>query len=180
MNTESNIIKEIKSGNQKTIEMIYIQHKKEFLVFASRLTACEEEALDIYQDSIVTMYENIVSGKLTTLTSSLKTYLFAIGKYKLYSIQKVKSSTERLSDYEFHLKQESEDDFLVEEENVEKIQKAYQQLGNKCKEVLKLFYYENYSIEEIKDLLDYTSKDVVKSQKSRCIKHLKELLLKLR
>ena len=142
MNTESDIIKEIKSGNEKIIERIYNQHKKEFLVFASRLITSEEEALDIYQDSIVTMYENIVTGKLTTLTSSVKTYLFAIGKYKIYNVQKVNSSTERLSDYEFLLKEKEDDDILIEDENVEKIQKAYQQLGNRCQEVLKLFYYE--------------------------------------
>jgi DNA-directed RNA polymerase specialized sigma subunit len=69
---------------------------------------------------------------------------------------------------------------LLKEENIEKVQKGYQELGTRCQEVLKMFYYENLSIEEIKNRLNYTSKDVVKSQKSRCIKQLKEIVLKLR
>src|SRR5699024_8955659 len=132
----------------------------------SRLSVSDEEAADIYQDSVIVLYENIVSGKLTSLTSSLKTYLFAIGKYKIYNSLKVKVITKDLADYEFLLKEESEEDFSLQEENIIKIQKAYKELGGRCQEVLKMFYYENRSIEEIKNRLEYASKDVAKSQKS--------------
>jgi|SRR5690554_1004945 len=180
MNRESSLAEQLQYGDRKAIEKVYTLYKAEFLVYASRFSVSEEDAVDIYQDSMVSLYENIRSGKLTSFTSSVKTYLFAIGKYKIYNSLKVKTTTEDLSDYEFLLKEENDDSFLVQEENIEKVKIAYQQLGDKCREVLKLFYYENRSIEEIKDRLDYTSKDVVKSQKSRCIKQLKEILLKIK
>src|SRR5690606_5648277 len=126
----------------------------------------DEDAVDIYQDSMIVLYENILSGKLTTLTSSVKTYLFAIGKYKIYNTLKVKVSLVDFEDYEFLLAEDNEE-FLLREKNIEQLQKAYQQLGGKCKKVIKLFYYENLTLEEIKDRLAYTSKDVVKTQKSR-------------
>ena len=178
MDKESKLIAQIRSGDQKAIESIYIRYKMEFLAYSSRFSVKEEDAIDIYQDSIVTLYENILSGKLISLTSSLKTYLFAIGKYKIYNSLKVQVTTADFSDYQFLLEEEDEEEFLLLEEKIENMQKAYQQLGSKCQEVVKLFYYENLSIEEIKDRLAYTSKDVVKSQKSRCIKQIKEILLK--
>lgn len=177
MDKESKLIAQIRSGDQKAIESIYTRYKMEFLAYSSRFSVNEEDAIDIYQDSIVTLYENILSGKLISLTSSLKTYLFAIGKYKIYNSLKVQVTTADFSDYQFLL-EEDEEEFLLLEEKIERMQKAYQQLGSKCQEVVKLFYYENLSIEEIKDRLAYTSKDVVKSQKSRCIKQIKEILLK--
>lgn len=180
MNKENRLIEQIQSGDQKGIERIYTQFKTEFLVYSSRFSVSDEDALDIYQDSIIALYENILSGKLTSLTSSLKTYLFAIGKYKIYNSLKVKVVIEDIDDYEFLLEEESDDEFLLREENVKKLQQAYQTLGGKCQKVVKLFYYENLTIEEIKDRLGYASKDVVKSQKSRCIKQIRELLLKLK
>jgi DNA-directed RNA polymerase specialized sigma subunit len=41
---------------------------------------------------------------------------------------------------------------------------------------LQLFYYEEKKLDEIQEQLGYTSKDVLKSQKSRCLKQLKELI----
>lgn len=180
MNSESRLIAQIKSGDQKAAEKIYNQYRKEFLVYASRLSISDEDAADIYQDSMVTLYENIVSGKLTTLTSSIKTYLFAIGKHKIYSRLKLKDSEANLEEYGFLFQEKGDEEFLLREESIEKLQKGYRELGDKCRKVLKLFYYENRSIEEIKVSLGYTSKDVVKSQKSRCIKQLREILLKLK
>ncbi len=178
MNREKKLLIEIQAGKQKAIETVYNRYKTEFIIFASRFSIYEEDALDIYQDSIIILYENIVSGKLSTLTSSLKTYLFAIGKYKIYNVLKLKINTTDYAEYEFQLEEETEDDFGLQEENIVKIQIAYQELGEKCQQVLKLFYFENRDIEEIKNKLNYASKDVVKSQKSRCIKHLKTILLK--
>lgn len=165
MNREKSLLKQIQSGDQRGIEGIYTLYKADFMVYASRFSVNDEDAVDIYQDSIIVLYENIVSGKLASLTSSLKTYLFAIGKYKIYNSLKIKVVKKDFADYEFLLKEDDGEEFLLLEENIEKVQKAYQELGGKCQEVLKLFYYENLSIEEIKNRLDYTSKDVVKSQK---------------
>lgn len=179
MNKET-LVTQIQSGNHKVIDEIYLQYKTEFVVYASRFEISDEDVVDIYQDSVIVLYENILSGKLTDFSSSVKTYLFAIGKYKVYNKLKLKNTTEDFSNYEFLLEEENQDDPPVQEENIKKLLTAYQKLGNKCKQVLRLFYYENQTIEEIKNQLDYTSKDVVKSQKSRCIKQLKEILLKLK
>jgi RNA polymerase sigma factor (sigma-70 family) len=180
MNRTNRLIEQIQSGDHKAIERIYKQFKEEFLDFSSRFAISEEDAVDIYQDSIVVLYENILSGKLTSFTSSVKTYLFAIGKYKIYNSLKVKPIIEDIDDYKYILKEEDNEEFLLQEQNIEKLRRAYRQLGGRCQEVIKLFYYENQTIEEIKERLDYTTKDVVKSQKSRCIKQIRELLLKLK
>ena len=177
MNKESRLIEQIQSGDQKALVKIYAEYKIEFLAYSSRFSISDEDAVDIYQDSMIVLYENILSGKLSSLTSSVKTYLFAIGKYKIYNTLKVKVTPVDFEDYEFLIAEDDNEEFLLREKNIEQLQKAYHQLGKTCKEVIKLFYYENLTIEEIKDRLAYTSKDVVKTQKSRCIKQIKDILL---
>jgi RNA polymerase sigma factor (sigma-70 family) len=68
-------------------------------------------------------------------------------------------------------------DFLFKKElndNQKKLSHFFKLLGEKCKEVLTLFYYRGLTIEEIAAFLNYNNKDVVKSQKSRCLKSLKD------
>ena len=76
-----------------------------------------------------------------------------------------------LVDYEF----ESYDE---EKENTEikLLQTAFENLGEQCKKVIQLFYYEEKKLDEILTILNYTNKDVLKSQKSRCMKQLKDLI----
>jgi len=178
MDKDNSLIKQIKSGNKAALATVYKQYKKEFLLYAKRFSLGEEELLDVYQDAVISLYENIVSGKLEKLSSSLKTYLFSIGKYQIYSRRKAPPSPEALTEFELQLHEEGEDERLSLEENIGRLQEAYQDLGEKCQEVLRMFYYENLSITEIKVRLGYSSKDVVKSQKSRCLKQLKEIVMK--
>ena len=58
------------------------------------------------------------------------------------------------------------------------LKKYYDELGDRCKSVLNLFYYQGYNLDEIREILNYSNKKVLKSQKSRCIKQLKNLLNK--
>jgi RNA polymerase sigma factor (sigma-70 family) len=179
MDKKNRLIEQIRAGDQKAITRIYTMYKADFLLYSSRFSIDEDDAVDIYQDSIITLYENIRSGKLASLSSSLKTYLFAIGKYKIFNSLKVKLHTADFAEYESLLEEDNEDErLLLKEENIAKLQVAYQQLGTKCQDVVKLFYYENLSIEEIKERLGYSSKDVVKSQKSRCLRQIREILSK--
>ena len=67
-----------------------------------------------------------------------------------------------------------EDNALNDKEIALKI--AYEKLGEQCQKILSLFYFENKKLEEIQSILNYENKDVLKSQKSRCISHLKKSL----
>ena len=47
-----------------------------------------EDATDIFQDTMVCLYENVVSEKLEVMSSTFKTYVFSIGKNLLSNFQK--------------------------------------------------------------------------------------------
>jgi DNA-directed RNA polymerase specialized sigma subunit len=59
---------------------------------------------------------------------------------------------------------------------IQLIQSKLEQMGDSCRKILTLFYYEEKKIEDIVKMGDYANKDVVKSQKSRCLSHLKKLV----
>ena len=176
-----NIIDLIKQGDKVALEKIYLENREGFIHFARKYNVSEEDAIDIYQDAIIILRENAVNGKIDELQSNISTYLFAIGKYRIYQNFRVQSRTELTSD--FNLVEENFDfdvnlygQVLTKEQRL--LKKYYGELGDRCKSILNLFYYQGYSLDEIRDILNYSNKTVLKSQKSRCIKQLKDLINK--
>ena len=175
---EKEVLNQLQTGNMDILKKIYLEYKTPFYNYAKGFSISKNEILDIYQDVILAFQENVRTGKVTKLESSIKTYLFSIGKYMIYNRVK-KLNKLRLVD-NFNDKDEKlvlEHNFLFEQElnnNQKKIKYGFSLLGEKCKEILTLFYYRGFSLDEITSYLNYKNKDVTKSQKNRCLKSLKD------
>jgi RNA polymerase sigma factor (sigma-70 family) len=169
-------LEKIKQGDDASIEKLYNDCRATFLSFAAKYGIKEYEAIDIYQEAIVAFIEQVRKGKIKELKSAVSTYLIAIGKFMIFKKLKTKS-------IEVELNTEFENTFFWEDysaeqqqEQVQLLQQFFMQLGNQCKKIITLFYYEEKKLDEIVELLGYENKEVAKSQKSRCIKQLKNLI----
>ena len=78
---QNEIIQKIRSGGQTELGSIYEEYRTEFLQWITKEYDCSmDDGKDIYQLTILIFYDNIKKGKLEHLVSSVKTYLFGIGK----------------------------------------------------------------------------------------------------
>lgn len=176
--SEEQLLLNLKQSDKDSLKMIYLKHRVAFLNFGRKFKVSEDDVLDVYQDAIIAFQEKAIQGKLDNLSCSLQTFLFGIGKYMLF--EKVRKNNKTVLD--FPLEKEDYNYRIISDSYINEdtsdfqilLQKAFTNLGKKCKEVLRLFYYRGFTIEEISDKLNYKDKNVVKSQKSRCIKQLKE------
>lgn len=165
----------LKRQDRKTITEIYNEYRTGFLLYAKRYKLEEDRILDIYQDSIIALCENAQKGKIDNLSASLKTYLFAIGKYMIFS--ELRKDTKKTDFEELeNILITTEDSSETNDEEVEQLKLAFNHLGEKCKEILKLFYYQERNLDEITELMSYDNKNVAKSQKSRCLRQLKQII----
>jgi len=157
---------------------LYKLHKDEFILFARTFSLSETVIMDVYQDAILSFYENVINGKISKLSSSLKTYLFSIGKYKIYehlreqsklnlAAQPLKSDID-LDNYDLEPEQLSEREKLVKSN--------FKKLGKQCQLVLEMFYLRGLTLNDIKTIENYENTNTVKSQKSRCLRKLRALL----
>lgn len=170
------LIENLKKGDEKTIHKIYEDNKNGFRLFANQYNLSSDDLLDVYQDCIIALCENAKKGTIDHLECSISTYLFSIGKYMIY--KKGKSNNQKVTiEYDAQLPQVIDDEDEIGNENEVKIlQLNFKKLGERCQEVLRLFYYEEMKLDDIQIQLNYTNKDVLKSQKSRCLKQLKDLI----
>ena len=177
--SESSLILRLRRGDSKALEEVYARFRTSFLAWITRTHNCtKEEALDIYQYSILSFYENVVEGSFDSVNEAgIKTYLYSIGKNKLLN-----DSRRRMKvTYKDHLEEdelieiEAEVDF-VKAQNLEKIRRALDEIGNPCKELLELFYFNNLSADEIAEVMEYKNGSTVRNLKYKCIQRIRKFL----
>ncbi|MGB5556265.1 MAG: sigma-70 family RNA polymerase sigma factor [Flavobacteriaceae bacterium] len=171
---------DLRTGADQVLKQVYEENRGKFLNFARRYHLSEEENIDVYQDAYIIFYDNVMSGKVESFTSSISTYLFSIGKYLIFD--RMKKNKKQVSS-KFDLSLVGKEDELVSTFEMEEpgltaeqrlLQKHFSTLGKQCQELLNLFYYRGFSIQEIMEHANYNSENVVKATKSRCMKTLKE------
>lgn len=179
--TDEHLISQLKQRDKSALTKVYSVYKTEFFKFASRYDAKNELLEDVYQDALIVLYENAQAGKLDALKSSVKTYLFSIGKFMLFKhfrAQKREVVTEET--YLFDQYEQAVIDDVYDEDPINEYQAKlvanFKKLGDKCREILELFYLQGMKLDEITQQQGYDNKDVAKSQKSRCLKSLKQLI----
>ena len=178
---EEHLIEALKNADTDVLRSIYVSNRAAFVNFARGFNLDRSEVLDIYQDAIIALRENAIHGKLDSLRSSIKTYLFSIGKYMIYTKLKEQKKVRPVGTFEVSNNPELVDyipQTVPWTEEKKKLLEAFDTLGEQCKRVLTLFYYRGYTLEEIAKELDYNSTDVVKSQKSRCLRSIKDHISK--
>ncbi len=173
-------INAVKKGDKSVFKTFYITQKNPFLAWAVKQFAYSQSELeDLYQQSMLILYENITAGKLDELSSSVKTYLYGISKNLVLSRQKkekiVQSHQKKVSE---HLNAQAQQAETEEEQQLKNLVKELMPLmKDPCGRILACFYFEGRKIEDIAQLLNYKSKEVVKVQKSRCMQYLKKMML---
>ena len=172
-------LKDLQSDDRLKLKALYNQYRAEFLNFGRRYNLDQDTLSDVYQEAFLALRKRAVQGKLDAIDSSMKTYLFGIGKFKIYDEIKIKKR-EVPYENQLHLVGDEvpEIEIANEPQLTEKqvlMRKYLKQLGEKCRQVLTMFYYRGLNIKEIAEEAGYGNENVVKAQKSRCLKTLRQL-----
>jgi len=168
-------IKTLIDNDTIAVRDLYYAHRNGFFGFGKKYQIPDDALADIYQEAFVALRKQAIAGKLYEVNSSLRTYLFGIGKNMIFNYLKrekkfvplTSDPTEGITSIEI----EKETTLTIEQEL---LRSNFKKLGEKCKQMLTMFYYRGLSIDEIAEQGGYENANVVRSQKSRCLKTLKE------
>lgn len=157
--------------HNKEIDYLYNLYKSPFISFALKNYPIEEEtAADIYQESFTSMCQNIKNGKYEDKGSSLKTYLFEIGKHQIckylhqHRIEYV--SIDNLASEWFE-----QNDYMEEwTEAQEVVNQLIEKAEDDCRQVLQLYYWKHLKMADIAKQMNYKTEQVAKNKKSSCLR----------
>lgn len=175
------LIEEIKNGNLKHLDKIYLEVKPGFFSFVKGNfpSVTSQETEDIFQDSIIDLYKNIQKGTLTEIEISFTAYVVHIGKMKLIKLvdKKQKQQTSNLDEI-LDVSVDVPDN--IEWHKVEQmVEFIFTNMDDGCKAILERYYFKKMSMNEIANELGYKNSDVVKSKKNRCINRVYENVSKM-
>ncbi|MBQ0768811.1 MAG: sigma-70 family RNA polymerase sigma factor, partial [Bizionia sp.] len=77
-------IEDLQKGSEIIYKTIYENNRAKFIHFARRYNLDDDDIIDVYQDAYIAFYNNVMSGKLQFLSSSISTYIFSIGKFMVF------------------------------------------------------------------------------------------------
>jgi len=146
-----------------------------------KYSLAEDEALDVYSDTIISAIEKITTG-LFEGRSSLKTYLFRIfhnkcvdrirqlttNKNKIHRTTAPPDLLSQLSDSAKSVIQ-----LLVDRSDFDLLKERMNELGDNCRKMLSLFA-DGYSDKEIAVAMEYKTAEVVKTSRLRCLEKLRQ------
>ena len=146
--SEKEIIKRIKVGNQDAFKKLYLRYTDLLYAFIlHQLDNSKEAAYDVWQETWIVAVEKIVEFRFG---SSIFTWLCAIAKNKISDYYRHKEKQQRISDsVREYIDIDNEEIGLVDDNTREHVLTVLGDLNERYRYLLKARYLENKSIEEI-------------------------------
>jgi RNA polymerase sigma factor (sigma-70 family) len=177
---DKKIIDAIKSGDTvaqgKALKLLYESYYYLAINILKDRQGNQTDAKDIFQESIISLYENILDGKFKG-ESSIKTYLYSIIRNQ-WHVRRIKNriikTTEKkywkLEAGNFEVTKEIDSNHIEIKEFVAST--LLDQLNERCQQILKLYYFEKLSMKDITTRLNFSNEDSTRAQKYKCIQRL--------
>ncbi len=143
---------------------------------------------DLYQDAFMAVYENIQSGKISDKTT-WRAYIIQIGMHLASKNMRRISKTDSLDDmFSYDDKKQAlqhnrvealmqqylgaEKSFYSDKDVIRVLGDEVQHIPEPCSSIIRLYYYDNLSMNDIFKAVNLKNADTAKSKKSQCMKDL--------
>jgi RNA polymerase sigma factor (sigma-70 family) len=175
------VIVGILNDSKSTLNQLYKTHFPMVLHLILSNNGNEDDAKDIFQESVIVLYNKVKSGEFE-LNSKLKTFIYSVC-HRLWLKrlnQKSRNVSGDLLDLE-NLESIDQDLAYHEEKDAQfrQMEKALVLLGEPCKTIIEDYYMQNRSMQDISEKFGYTNADNAKTQKYKCLQRLKKLFFQV-
>ncbi|MES2702888.1 MAG: sigma-70 family RNA polymerase sigma factor [Bacteroidota bacterium] len=182
-NSEQQLLSALAEGQRAATEQIYRQNYHIINGWLIKNGGSSADAADLFQEAMVVLYGKAQTEGFT-LSCSIGTYLFSISKHLWYKkLQRQNREPALLIDIgaeedERGIGIRYDDDVNVHHEreaHYNMLDSALDQVGEPCRSLLKAFYHNDKSMQEIAADFGYTNPENAKTQKYKCLARLRKL-----
>lgn len=168
-------IKDRKNINQ-AIRFMYESHYRYLESYVLQNSGNADDAADIIQETFLVFIKVLEEDKFRQ-ESGVKSFLYSIVRNLWISeLRKRKGMEIRNEIFEDSKDMITADisQSLERHESHKLIMELFQSLGDKCRNILLLFYYENLPMKEIMEKEAFSNEQVLRNKKHKCLKSLIE------
>lgn len=170
-------VKAIRLNDEAALRRLYTSNYPRVESFVLNNNGNSDQAKDVFQEAFIAVWRNIQLDRFQPQNGAgLEAYLFQIAKNKWMDYLRsghynkvVRMDTATVAAREADEPPAAESDYLS------LVKKHFAGLGDNCKKILTLYYYDNQSMKEIAEQMSWTEA-TAKNNKYRCIQKLKDLI----
>jgi len=169
---DSNFFRNSPAEREQLFMTLYKKAFPAVAKYVNKMGGSFDEAKDVFQDALVIYYEKLVANSILLQTNE-QAYLLGIAKH-LWA---------RKFREDMHctpLDTNLEDEGFVEQDDMQpsagKLMHYLETAGQKCMEILKAFYYDNLSVNQIAGLFGYSGVRSATVQKYKCMEKVRETI----
>lgn len=178
--SEAELLDSLRTGDglDEAVRAMYRNYFESLSSYILNNSGSRQDAEDIFQDVIMSFIDLVRNNKFRG-DSQIKTFLYSMNRFAWLNELKKRGRAENRE--QLYEKEKNISDFqaahLIEyKETSERISKLLDQVGETCKKILMLFYFENRSMKEILQEVKYENEQVVRNKKYKCLKQLESLI----
>lgn len=184
MNDDEIITGLLKGGpaEEKALRWMYRNNLPMVIAHILENNGSQQDAEDVFQETVLTFRDQVVAGTFLR-RAKISTFLMSIVRRKWYNRLRRSGYNEGYVAEMKHLLEADQesipdmaDPVLMDEELIQKIDQLVLKIGEKCREVLRMRFWDQFSMEKIAEKLGYKNAQIAKNKHFRCIEELRALL----
>jgi RNA polymerase sigma factor (sigma-70 family) len=170
------IIDAILNGkNTQVLNYLYETALPQIIRFICQNNGDEDEAKDIFQDAVVSLFTTVKLGKYER-EKDVNGFLYFVSRNLWINRIKKRNRQYDVSRIQIPMVEETPLAVIITNDKEELVNKFLNMLGSRCQQLLKYVIYDNLSMKEIAKLMDLAGETVAKSAHYRCKQKMMDLL----
>jgi RNA polymerase sigma factor (sigma-70 family) len=174
---DSRILESIRNGDESVLMELFHKNLRSIGSLVARTRGTQDDAQDVLQESLIILWERVRSNSFR-YEAKLSTFLYGTAKriwyHRLYKKRRETNLEDRTNDVP------SEDltplEELEENERINAVRTAMEKIGQPCRRLLLMFYWEESSMETIAVQIGFANAETAKAKKYQCKKMLEKLV----
>ena len=177
---DSELVANLRAGKRmdESIKAIYRNHFNSLSWYVMNNSGTRQDAEDVFQEVVVAFIDLVQKDKFRG-ESTVKTFLYSLNRHTwLNELKRRGRALAREEKYEKEQEKTEPDtsDLIADREGKNEVMRLVGELGETCRRILLLFYFENLSMKEILDATEYENEQVVRNKKYKCLKQLEQMI----
>ena len=169
----------MRRGDEEALVILFDANRRAVASYVRNNSGTSDDAEDMLQEALIVLWEKVRSGTFR-YDAKLSTFIVAVVK-NLWLRRLARQRKESPDPMEFEATPNTDPsplDELVESDRAKQVRDGLEKLGDPCRKLLLLFYWEERSLDEIATAMGFANAETVKSKKYQCKKALEQYLIK--
>ena len=174
---DARVLDLLRRGDEEALVTLYRSCRRQVVSMVLGNSGTPDDADDVLQEAIVVLWERVRAGRFE-YAARLETFVYATAK-NLWLRRLARARRERPPREDEEPMQDpdlSALERMIDDESTRIIGQALESLGEPCRTLLLLFYWDELPMEEIAARLGFANAATAKSKKYQCKKALEQLV----